>query len=379
MKPLEDARYCLGHTVAFDPATKRLTRLLDDLALAEIDRPGYDRIAELSQTMLEQLASSLVHLPDELSRHQQRLFRFVAEIRPEAFHPHLGQLARQRDPSASAYRNAAWRDVKPHAARLAELSGPAGDEQEFALRVLLNSGCPEAQQAIIRYLEREPEARDTVAALALEHGYLATDAGLVPLWNEPCAAVRAVESDPARSSVTMGGVSPGDGACSGCGQGLARIFYVQRSRLPWPRDGRNFAIDTCVACVPGQEWYFVHYPNRDNPASLAALGAKPKSGKSKGKGKAKDSATQDLAKRPCVLVEAPRERSRESDGPPGAFSRIGGLPTWQSAPRSVACPQCAKPMTFVAQTDELWGEGGALLLAFECLPCAVVATTREPR
>jgi hypothetical protein len=358
--------------VAVDP-NKRLSRLLDDLQITEIDRPDYDRISALPQTMLEQLASTLVGLPGNFTKHQSHLFSLLLQIRPEAFQPHLAALDRARDPLAHAYRGAGMASVLGFAKALQEASGALDDELAFAARALLKSGQKEALELFAQYARKHctaEAAAQKAEALALECGYaFQVDSKDPPraLWRDECAAVRVVENDPARSSVSMGGVSPADAHCATCEQPLMRVFYAQRSRMPWPREERNFAVDTCPTCLLANPTYFVRYVKRSNPETISQ--GKPKKGKKK--------VAEILEKRPCVLEDAPRKRDPSATGKPGSFSRIGGLPSWRNPPRSISCPECETSMTFVAQTDEVPGHEEAILLAFECLPCAVVATTTE--
>jgi hypothetical protein len=356
--------------VAVDP-NKRLSRLLDDLQITEIDRPTYDSVAALAQPMVEQLASTLIGIPGEFTKHQRKLFDFALQVRPAAFHAHLSQLDRGRDPNADAYRDAPMANVLAFAQELADANDPLDEDRSFAARALLKSGKKEALSAFAEYARRACKGQsEDVEQLALECGYAFSVAGSddpSPLWQTACAAVRDVESDPNRSSVSMGGPSPRDAHCKTCEAPLVRVYYVHRARMPWEREERNFAVDTCATCLQSNTEYYVRYDRRANPESLVV--GKPK--------KAKKKIAELIPKRPCVLEEAPLQRATTSGGDASAFSRIGGHPTWRGPARALTCPDCQSKMTFVAQTDEVPGSEDSILLAFECSGCAVLATTLE--
>jgi hypothetical protein len=375
--------------------------ILDFLVAEDLFCASYDGLRIRRVEVLDRLAQALV-LTRTAAFAWKHLFGLLADVRPRCLHPYLAMLAPGSEPEGRAFLGAPESAIAGYARLLEDSSAPpraaAGQLEpgelvptgEFhdssrsshgvtgaAMLALLRSGhrrCLEIVEAFLRRACTSADDWENARYLALlaDHAICARPSPhVVPIATWPSFEI--VERDHDDGASTTGGLASGSATCSGCGKPLLNILRIVASDVPsWDRTS-DLAIETCGDCIiQRRDPYFVRHDSNGVPSAYLRVNT-PADGTNE-----YTCDLDELATRRSITLEpAPWSRGRLSEGGPGCYARIGGSPSWLQPPRPMTCPACDRPMTFVAQTDQVPGQWAELIMAFECLPCSIVGTTLE--
>nr|MBA2544829.1 hypothetical protein [Deltaproteobacteria bacterium] len=315
------------------------------------DEVSYEWVRSLGFEIREQLAARIVDLLADASPDDHALkglFRYLAEISPQVFHPFLDRL----DPALSleAFRGALVSSLARYVQHLTTSDvSPADQGAAAALLALASSADPHALTIVRSYVARtcsDADAFEIADSLLHETGHaLLTSLEIVRWQYDVCYELEPAPLDGDRAPAVMWLIDELH-RCGACGAALTCVLRVEAAAIRGLRDGEPLEVVTCSSCILEVDPYFVRYRAPGAPETL--LVAPLPEGFSPGE-PLEPSSEVRVYPRP-----APTLRSAFSEPSPyaGSYNRVGGVPTWLQPPRVIRCPQCDDVMMFIAQASD---------------------------
>lgn len=364
--------------------------LMDDDTYSQLVGHAWQRVrqGERSRALIEILEGAALQLPSLFHDDWELVLQLSVESHVKFHQPFL-----------QAWRELDEETVLDWCRHFEDFASLAERDRDRAIAILLSRHEPSARKAL-SLLSTDPD--DDVKDLLLVAGYALDDGVLRSLHNEAPHHIRfdsrqwrlmqaqqpewireirdnQASWQPAAtngSAVVMGGVAAHP--CGLCHQPLHRLLRIAEPRNLGIACETDLELATCLSCETWEEDILFFRHDRDGRPS-------PHPSQQRKEAQTSRFPAEPLLEAEAHLFAAPRRWERQDWGASNNrqnLSRVGGAPSWVQTPSYPDCPDCEKPMPFIAQFDSglpqsdesewLWGSGGCSY-AFWCPDCRISA------